>query len=274
MHQQLIESFALDGRVAVITGAASGIGAETARVLAQAGAAVVLGDVQQSGLDAGIAAIEALDGRAVALRTDVSRRADVDALAALALEAFGRIDIWVNSAGIMVKTSMLDAEEDDLDRGIGVNLKGTYWGCVAAARAMQSSSGGAKGGGSIINVSSGGGESAVPEMSVYCLTKAAVNMVTRNAAKEFGPHGIRVNAVSPGWVDTPMGGHVYTDPASGDVTDPVLREVTIRQRESVSPLGLTGVPRDIALAILYLASDASRFVTGQIVRPNGGVAMP
>ncbi len=273
MHEQLIESFALDGRVAVVTGAASGIGAETARVLAQAGAAVVLGDVQQAGLDEVAASIAALGGRAIPLRTDVATRAEVDALAARALEAFGRVDVWVNSAGIMVQTPMLDARGEELDRGIGVNLKGVYWGCVAAARAMQRS-GPQSGGGSIVNVSSAGGESGVPGMSIYSLTKAAVNMVTRNAAKEFGCHGIRVNTVSPGWVDTPMGGHAYTDSASGAVIDPALRDEIIGQRASVSPLGLTGLPRDIALAILYLASDASRFMTGQILRPNGGIAMP
>lgn len=128
------------------------------------------------------------------------------------------------------------------------------------------------GAGSIINVSSGGGESAVPGLSIYSLTKAAVNMLTRTVAKEFGPFGIRANAVAPGWIDTPMVMYGFRDD-SGAI-DPMQREEVIRQRAQASPLGLTGVPRDIALAILYLASDASRFVTGQNLRPNGGVAMP
>ena len=112
----------------------------------------------------------------------------------------------------------------------------------------------------------------MPGLSIYSMTKAAVNMLTRTTAKEFGPFGIRVNAVAPGWVDTPMGTHSFRD-KKGDV-DPVLRAEGVRQRAQVSPLGITGTPRDIALAILYLATDASRFVTGQIMRPNGGVAMP
>lgn len=266
MNQDLVESFTLSRRVAVITGAASGIGRETARVLAQAGASVVAGDIQEIGLQETLALIEATGAKAIGVHTDVARRADIDALAAQALQSFGRIDVWVNCAGVLIKTPFLEADEASLDRGIAVNLKGVYWGCVAAGRAMKERSSG-----SIINISSGGGESAVPELSIYNLTKAAVNMVTRSAAKELGPFGIRVNTIAPGWIDTPMVTHGFRN-AAGEI-DPIKREEIVRMRRQASPLGLTGEPRDIALAALYLASDAARFVTGQILRPNGGVAM-
>jgi 3-oxoacyl-[acyl-carrier protein] reductase len=265
MQQELTNAFSLNGRSAVITGAASGIGRATAIVLAQAGASVMMGDIQQDGLAETAMLVEAAGGNAVIYRTDVSRRAEIDALAATTLESFGRIDIWVNCAGVMVKTPLLEADEETLDRGIAINLKGVYWGCVAAGRAMQER------GGTIINISSGGGESAVKDMSIYCLTKAAVNMVTRSAAREFGPFGVRANAIAPGWIDTPMVAHAFQD-ADGKL-DPVKRREIVSLRQQVSPLGLTGEPRDVALVALYLASDASRFMTGQILRPNGGVAM-
>jgi 3-oxoacyl-[acyl-carrier protein] reductase len=267
MNQALIETFSLLGRVAVITGAGSGIGRETARVLAQAGASVVVCDIQDAGLQETVAFAEALGVKAIASRTDVSRRVEVDALAAKALQLLGRIDVWVNCAGVMIKTPLLEADEESVDRGIATNLKGVYWGCIAAGRAMREI-----GGGAIVNVSSGGGESAVPELSIYCLTKAAVNMVTRCAAKELGPFGIRVNTVAPGWIDTPMVTHGFRD-SNGEI-DPAKREEIVRSRRQVSPLGLTGESRDVALTVLYLASDACRFMTGQILRPNGGVAMP
>jgi 3-oxoacyl-[acyl-carrier protein] reductase len=197
----------------------------------------------------------------------MARRDQVGALADQALRSLGRLDIWVNAAAVLAETPVLETDEADLDRICAVNLKGVYWGCAAAGRAMR-----AGGGGSIVNVSSGGADSPAPGVAVYSMTKAAVNMLTRTAAVELGPFGVRVNAIAPGWVDTPMGVQRYRD-ASGKV-DPATRESIVRQRAQISPLGLTGTPRDIALAMLYLASDASRFVTGQVLRPNGGVAMP
>lgn len=128
------------------------------------------------------------------------------------------------------------------------------------------------GSGSIINLSSGGADNVAPGLSIYSMTKAAVNMLTRTVAKEFGPLGIRANAIAPGWIDTPMGDHSFRDRLG--TVDAKRREDGIRLRALASPLGLTGTPRDVALAALYLASDASRFMTGQILRPNGGVAMP
>jgi 3-oxoacyl-[acyl-carrier protein] reductase len=266
-HAQLAAEFSLAGRVAVVTGAGSGIGRETAHVLAQAGAKVVLADVNAAGLEETCGLIAGDGGAALVQPTDVTRRAEVEALAQAALAHFGRLDIWVNCAGIIVNVPIVEASEEQIDRMLAVNLKGVYAGCAVAGRVMK-----AAGSGVIINLSSGGGESAVPGLSIYSMTKAAVNMLTKTAAKELGPHGIRANAIAPGWVDTPMGLHGFRDEAG--VVSPERRAEALKSRATASPLGITGTPRDIALAALYLASDAARFVTGQIIRPNGGVAMP
>jgi 3-oxoacyl-[acyl-carrier protein] reductase len=268
MHPDLIQEFNLEGRVAVITGAASGIGREAARVLAQAGAQVVLADVNEAGLEETKGLVTQLGGKALVRRTNVSQRADMDALADAAVREFGRLDIWFNAAGILRNAMITDVDEAQFEEIFGVNLKGTYWGCAAAARTMK-----AQGrGGAIVNVASAAMDMPAPNLSLYAMTKAGVAMLTRNAAKEFGPLGIRVNAIAPGWIETPMVAYRFSD-AEGQI-DEAKRQETVKQMGMGSPLGLTGKPRDIALAMLYLVSDASRFVTGQVVRPNGGVAMP
>ena len=267
MSSDLLATFALEGRVAVITGAASGIGRETARVLAEAGARPIIADIAAEGLEQTAAYVASTGIEAIPVRCDVSQRSEVEALAAKVAGDQGRIDVWVNCAGTILSRPIVDVSQEDLDRILSINLHGVYWGCAAAARVMKEARSG-----SIINISSSGGESAVPGISLYSMSKAAVNMLTRTAAKEFGPDGIRVNAVAPGWVETPMGTHSFRDEAGA--VDARKREDGLATRKAASPLGIVGEPRDIALAILYLASDASRFMTGQIMRPNGGVSMP
>ena len=263
----IAQAFGLDGRTAVITGAASGIGRETARLFAQAGARTLISDLNEAGLVETAELIGSEGSQAIRAAADVSRRDEVEALADLAIQETGRVDVWVNVAGTIVNRPLLEAREEEVDRLLAVNLKGVYWGCAAAGRVMKDG-----GGGSIINMSSSGGETAVPGLSIYSMSKAAVNMLTRTVAKELGPFGIRANAIAPGWVDTPMGLHSFCDETGA--IDPGKRDMGLRQRAQASPLGTTGTPRDIALAALYLASDASRFTTGQILRPNGGVSMP
>jgi len=267
MDDELIRNFALNGRVAVITGAASGIGRETALVLAEAGATPLLCDVNEAGLAETAELIQQRGSSAPTLYVDVSQREQVDAAAEQALAINGKVDIWVNVAGIIVNRPIIEAQEAEVEKMLSINQKGVYWGCSAAGRVMK-----AGGSGSIINLSSSGADSPVPGLSLYSMTKAAVNMLTRTAATELGPHGIRVNAIAPGWVETPMGTHSFRG-EDGEI-DPAKREEGLKLRAKASPLGIVGTPRDIALAVLYLASDASKFMTGQILRPNGGVAMP
>ena len=259
----VLDGFSLEGRVAVVTGAASGIGRQAAQTFADAGARVVIGDVDEAGLAETAAAI---GPAATVLRTDVGRRAEIEALAARALESGGRIDVWANVAGTAGPCPMLDVTEELLERVIAINLKGVFWGSTAAARVMKE-----QGSGSIINISSTGAISAPPNMSVYAMTKSGVSAVTRSVAKEMGPFGVRANTVSPGFVETTLATWSYRN-ADGTL-DEAKRDEALRLRRAAAPLGTIGEPGDIAHAMLYLASDASRFVTGQNLYVNGGVTM-
>jgi 3-oxoacyl-[acyl-carrier protein] reductase len=267
MHEDLVREFSLTGRVAVVTGAASGIGREIAKVLAQAGARLVLADVNEAGLADTAGLVEAAGGTATTRRLDVSDREAVEALADEVGRTMGGLDVWVNAAGVLWSGSILETPEAEFDRLIAVNMKGTYWGCAAAGRAMR-----AQGRGAIVNISSAGAEAGALGNSAYGMTKAAVQAATRSAAREFGAFGVRVNVVAPGWIATPMTSFRFHNDA-GEI-DPAKREAALQQFAKLSPLGLIGETRDIALAVLYLASDASRFVTGQVLRPNGGSQMP
>lgn len=267
MNSGALSEFRMDGRVAVVTGAGSGIGRATAHVLAEAGARVFLSDIDEAGLAETIGLFERFGEPGGVLAANVADRASIEQLADMAAQDTGSIDAWINSAGVIINQPVLDTVEADLDRVIAVNLKGVLWGCAAAGRVMAKA-----GRGSIVNISSTGGERPVPGLAAYAISKASVNMLTRTLAAELGPKGVRANAIAPGWVETPMGMHSFRDEAGA--IDPVKRERGLASRRQASPLNLTGVPRDIALAALYLASDASRFVTGQILRPNGGASMP
>jgi 3-oxoacyl-[acyl-carrier protein] reductase len=257
----LAEAFSLAGRVAVVTGAASGIGRQTALTFAQAGARVVVADRNENGLRGTATAVADLGGSATVVPVDVADRAAVNELAQRAVAVGSRLDVWVNAAGLLRPSAIVDTTEELMDRQLDVNLKGVYWGCAAAARVMV-----ARGTGSIINVSSAGADLPVPELSVYSLTKAAVNMITRTLAHEVGPHGVRANCIAPGFIDTPMVTDRFRRP-DGSMDENRRREL-FETRARGSVLGVTGTPTDISLAMLYLACDASRFVTGQILRPK------
>jgi 3-oxoacyl-[acyl-carrier protein] reductase len=242
----------MEGRVAVITGGASGIGRATAQAFADAGASVVVADVDESGLEE----TARLTG-GLAVPTDVTSSASVDALVALAVEQHGRIDVMANVAGIIAMAPLVDLTEDELDRVLAVNLKGVVFGTQAAMRAMQP-------GGCIVNMTSTAIDQASPQLGAYAMSKAAVAMLTKTAALEGGKSGIRVNAVAPGFVLSPM-----TERGGPERTKAMLEMMSKR-----SPIGATGVPEDIAGAVLDLASDAARYVTGQVLRVNGGTSMP
>jgi 3-oxoacyl-[acyl-carrier protein] reductase len=259
-------AFTLDGRVAVVTGAASGLGRQAAITFAQAGASVVLADRDEAGLAATAARVEEVAGAApLTVVTDVSVKAEVDSLADAAVARHAGLDVWANVAGVISGSMLAEATVEHVESIVRVNQLGTYWGIAAAARAM------ARSGGSIINIASAGGDMPAPGISVYGMTKAAVMHLTTTAATELGPQGVRVNAIAPGFIDTPMVARNWTR-ADGSV-DEAARESMLALRARQSPLGITGVPTDITYAMLYLAADASRFVTGQVLRPNGGVVM-
>jgi 3-oxoacyl-[acyl-carrier protein] reductase len=264
LSNELIEQFSLHGRTAVITGAAGGIGRQAAITFTQAGANVVIADVGVAGLEETAALVAAAGGKATVVPTDVSDRDQVNALADAAIKTHGRLDIWANVAGVIRYMNIVDATPEDVEFITKVNLWGTYWGVAAAGRAMTN-------GGSIINVSSAGGDMPAPTLSIYAMTKAAVSHLTRCAAVELGANNIRVNAIAPGFTDTPMvQGRWTNDDGSIDEAE---RESYTSTRAAQSPLRTIATPEDQSWAMLYLASDASRFITGQVIRPNGGVVM-
>lgn len=264
LSNELIEQFSLHGRTAVITGAAGGIGRQAAITFTQAGANVLIADVGVAGLEETAEMVATAGGKATVVPTDVSDRDQVNALADAAIKTHGRLDIWANVAGVIRYMNIVDATPEDVEFITKVNLWGTYWGVAAAGRTMTN-------GGSIINVSSAGGDMPAPTLSIYAMTKAAVSHLTRCAAVELGANDIRVNAIAPGFTDTPMVQGRWTN-ADGSI-DEAERESYTTTRAAQSPLGTIATAEDQSWAMLYLASDASRFVTGQVIRPNGGVVM-
>lgn len=259
----LNEVFGLQGRVAVVTGAASGIGRAVAEVLAGAGARVVLGDLDADGAESVAKGIRAAGGGAAAQRVDVSQRSEVESLVARAVREFGGLDILCNIAGIPCDGRLEELDEKGFDRILGVNLKGTLYGCQAAIPAMAK-----RGGGSIINVSSGAIDLPVAGYGAYAITKAGVAQLTQTLAQEVGARGIRVNAIAPGATVTAFTERHLKNP-DGSRNEAAYAGF-ISKMESMSPIGKVGEAVDQAWLVLYLASDAARFCTGQIWRANGG----
>jgi 3-oxoacyl-[acyl-carrier protein] reductase len=267
MNPEALAAFNLDGRVAVVTGAASGIGRASAALLGAAGAAVVCADLDGDGAAQTALELDYAGAHALARQVDVTAPGAVDALVHDAVTELGRLDIMANIAGIILQSPVVDFDDDAFERIMAVNLRGVFRGCRAAARVMS-----AQGSGSIVNMASAAIDTPSPGLAGYGMAKAAVVQLTRVLATEMGPHGVRVNAVAPGFVETAMTSRRFTA-ADGSI-DETHRQAVLDAVSRSTPLRTVGRPQDIAHAVLYLASDASRFVTGQIVRPNGGVAMP
>ncbi|GAB2790066.1 SDR family NAD(P)-dependent oxidoreductase [Streptomyces daliensis] len=255
-----LPAYDLTGRTALVTGAASGIGRATALLLAEAGATVHCADRDEKGAHATAAAITAEGGAAHAHTVDVTDRAAVDAAVATAVRTGGRLDIAAAVAGVMHSSPVLETDEADLDRMLDINFKGVLRTCQAAARSMIET--GTRG--SIVTMASGAVDTGGPGLLCYGAAKAAVVQLTKTLATEVGRHGIRVNAVAPGWIRTPM----------TERNDDAAQRRTEEAMTRMSPLGRVGEPEDVAHTVLHLASDAAAFTTGQILRPNGGVAMP
>jgi 3-oxoacyl-[acyl-carrier protein] reductase len=260
-----VSGIELDGRVAFVTGAASGIGQASARLLAGAGAMVVCADVDGAGAAATAGSI---GPAASAVTLDVTRRDDVDAAVREAATRHGRLDIMCNIAGIILSSLVVDTTEEDLDRLFAVNLKGVLFGCQSAARIMCE-----HGSGSIINMASAAVDVPAPTLAMYAMAKAAVVQLTRTLATEVAGRGVRVNAVAPGFVVTGMTARHFRRP-DGTIDSEGMKEAVLEPMRKRNPLGRVGQPDDIGWAVLYLASDASSYMTGQILRPNGGAAMP
>ena len=262
--QELLD---LSDRVAVLTGVASGIGQATARVLAAAGATIVGGDIDEAGAEATAKEIVGDGGQAVTQRVDVTRRADVDALVDRAQNDFGRVDIMGNIAGVPHNKMIAECTDEEFERILAINLKSVFYGCQAAIRHMIP-----QGSGNIVNISSGAIDTPAPTLACYGMTKAAVAMLTKTLATEVGRNGIRVNAIAPGMILTNFSRHNFVD-SDGNVVPEKLEQYH-KRAGAMAPLGRAGEAEDVARTFLYLVSDAAAFVTGQIERPNGGVAMP
>ncbi len=259
----LSEAFDLSGQVALVTGGASGIGEATCAVLAEAGAAVVVGDVDGKGASQTADRITEQGARALAVPVDVTRRSAVEALVDRAVEHFGALDVMCNVAGVPSDGLIEEVTEAELDRVLDINLKGVFFGCQAAMRVMKPRRRGV-----IINVSSTGIDVPVPGNGVYAITKAGVAMLSMVLATEAGPHGIRVNAIAPGATITNFSQrHLYDE--DGNISQERFDAFVTRMR-SFSPLDVVGEAIDQALLILYLVSPAARFATGNIFRVNGG----
>ncbi len=265
LAKEIEEQFSLTGKVAVITGAGSGIGQGAARIMALAGAKIVAADINADGLAETCRMIRENGGEAISRVVDTAVKDEMEALADHAAAEMGGLDIWVNNAGVAPLHSIMETDPEVAQRAVAVNMLGYFWGCMAAGRVMGDR------GGSILNISSAGGSKPLPHQSIYGMTKAAVNSLTWTAATEFGPKGIRVNAIAPGWIMTPASEVLFRD-EEGNI-DPDKREKVMAYINGQSPLGLAGETADIGYALVYLASSAAKFVTGQIFRVNGGESM-
>jgi 3-oxoacyl-[acyl-carrier protein] reductase len=243
-----------DGKVAVVTGAARGIGRAIAEELAGRGADIVLCDLKQEWLDETAAAVQALGRKTLALAVDVGESVAVNDCVKKVVDEFGRIDIMVNNAGITKDTLLLRMSDEDWDDVLKVNLKGTFLFTRAVARPMMKQRKGA-----IVNIASIIGLIGNAGQANYAASKAGVIALTKSAAKELAPRGVRVNSIAPGFITSKM-----TDALSQEVRDQMLANI---------PMARFGVPEDIAKAVAFLASDEAAYVTGQCLSVNGGMVM-
>jgi 3-oxoacyl-[acyl-carrier protein] reductase len=241
----------LEGKVAIVTGAATGIGKAIAHAFGAAGANVVVNHLDAPDLaEAVVAQISRHGGEALAVAADISSRAQFEALVTAAIARFGRWDVLVNNAGIALVKPFGEVTEDEFDTSFEVNVKGTFHGCQLALERMAE-------GGTIVNISSSTTGLMLPGYGVYDATKGAIEAMTHVIAKEFGRRGITVNAVSPGATET----ETYRIGKSKEF---------LATLEAMSAFGRLGRPEEIAAVVAFLASDRGHWITAQNVRANGG----
>ncbi|MBI3978604.1 MAG: SDR family oxidoreductase [Chloroflexi bacterium] len=248
----------LRGKIGLITGAGSGIGRETALLFAREGAAVLAADLRLEAAQATVDEIRAAGGKGAAIRVNVAGAADVRRMVEEGLALFGQIDVLVNNAGIGHVGTLAETTDDDWDRLMDVNLKGVFLCCRHVLPHML-----AAGGGVVVNVASAAGLVGVERRVAYCASKGGVVALTKAIAVDYVRDGIRVNCVCPGTVYTPfVEGYLHRYPD---------RDAALKMLNERQPMGRMAAPREIADAILFLASDESRFVTGTALVVDGGL---
>jgi len=244
----------LEGKVALVTGGAQGIGRAIGLLLAQKGATIVISDINIQKAEETAQEIEALGQRAMAVQVDVANFQEVEKMVDAIVEKFSRIDILVNNAGITRDKLILRMSEEDWDSVIRINLKGTF-NCTKAALKYMSR----QRSGKIVNIASVVGIMGNAGQANYSASKAGIIGFTKTIAREFAQRGINVNAIAPGYIQTPM-------------TD-VLPEKVKEELKRLIPMERLGQPEDVAQAVLFLVSEASSYITGQVLNVNGGIYM-
>lgn len=247
----------LKEKVAIITGAGSGIGEVTARLFASEGAAVMIADINAAAAEGVAASITAEGGRAAWEYVDVTASASAEKMVQAALGQFGRVDILFNNAGIEGFGTVIETDEASWDRIFAVHVRGAY---LCSKYAVQAMIDGGRGG-AVINVSSVAGLVGIQHMSAYCAAKGAIISLTRAMAADFAPYGIRVNCIAPGTTMTPLGKRLIEN----DTPE------RLAQRLSRYPMGRFGEPEEIARSVLFLASDDSSYATGTCLVVDGGL---
>ncbi len=251
-----VSTLPLPGKVAIVTGGRRGIGKSIALALAEAGADIAVCDrvIEDGELKAVAEEIQQLGRRSLAVQADITQKAEVARLAQRVMDEFGVIDILVNNAAMNVMAPLLELREDGWDRVIDTDLKGYYLCCQAVGKRMVDQKRG-----NIINIASTAAIKAAPQMGAYCIAKAGVVMLTRVLALELAKYNIRVNAIAPYMVKTKFSQPLWSDPE------------TLKQLESEIPLGRLAEPGDIVGSALFLASDASSYITGHTIIVDGGL---
>ena len=255
----------LEGRVAVVTGGGGGIGAQMCRTFAQQGAAVAVVDIQQEAAGQVVEEMGRSPGRAMAVACDVTDRDDVEQAADNVEQELGSLAIWVNNAGVSYILPFLECTEQIWDQTVEVNLKGAFLGCQAAIRRMAPRQDGV-----IINMSSQSGRVGNSHYAAYCASKFGIIGLTQSLAVEFAAQGIRVNAICPGVVATPMWDTQIEDYARKRDMKP---EEVMSYFESNIPMGRIGKAEEVAQAALFLAGDEADYITGQALNVSGGAVM-